>query len=166
MLTITTIIGNIFHDKELMNKFKQMESQKKCERMKILRHELERGRIRKTTDFGTDIGLILNSQLYHGDVIVADQEKFVIVEQLPEKVISIKIKNLKDNPVNLVTLGHIIGNRHKPIMINDDILSFPIHVDSEVEVFKKLFSGIIHDFEFMVEEQIFQPQHGMYMHEH
>lgn len=166
MLTITTIVGNIFHDKELMNKFKQMESQKKCERMKILRHELERGRIRKTTDLGTDIGLILNSQLYHGDVIMADQEKFVIVEQLPEKVISIKIKNLKDNPVNLVTLGHIIGNRHKPIMINDDTLSFPIHVDSEVEVFKKLFSGIMHDFEFMVEEQIFQPQRGMYMHEH
>ncbi|HKU32736.1 MAG TPA: Urease accessory protein [Candidatus Nitrosotalea sp.] len=166
MLTITTIVGNIFHDKELMNKFKQMESQKKCERMKILRHELERGRIRKTTDLGTDIGLILNSQLYHGDVIMADQEKFVIVEQLPEKVISIKIKNLKDNPVNLVTLGHIIGNRHKPIMINDDTLSFPIHVDSEVEVFKKLFSGIMHDFEFMVEEQIFQPQRGMYIHEH
>ena len=166
MLTITTVVGNIFRDRELMNKFKQMESQKKCERMKILRHELERGRIRKTTDLGTDIGLILNSQLYHGDVIMADQEKFVIVEQLPEKVISIKIKNLKDNPVNLVTLGHIIGNRHKPIMINDDALSFPIHADSEVEVFKKLFSGIMHDFEFVIEEQIFQPQHGMYVHEH
>ncbi|HJT09917.1 MAG TPA: Urease accessory protein [Candidatus Nitrosotalea sp.] len=166
MLTITTIVGNIFHDKELMNKFKQMESQKKCERMKIPRHELERGRIRKTTDFGTDIGLILNSHLYHGDVIVSDQERFVIVEQIPEKVLSIKIENLRDNPDNLITLGHIIGNRHKPIMINSNILSFPIHSDSEVEVFKKLFSGIINDSEFVVEEQIFQPQHGMYMHEH
>jgi len=166
MLTVTTIVGNIFHDKELMNKFKQMESQKKCERMKILRHELERGRIRKTTDFGTDIGLILNSQLYHGDVIVADQERIIIVEQIPEKVLSIKIENLRDNPDNLIALGHIIGNRHKPIMINNDILSFPIHSDSEVEVFKKLFSGIINDSEFVVEEQIFQPQHGMYMHEH
>ncbi|MDE1866534.1 MAG: Urease accessory protein, partial [Thaumarchaeota archaeon] len=66
MLTITSIIGNIFHDKELMDKFKQMESQKRCERIKISRLELERGRIRKTTDLGTDVGLVLDSRLYHG----------------------------------------------------------------------------------------------------
>ncbi|MDE1725977.1 MAG: Urease accessory protein [Thaumarchaeota archaeon] len=166
MLTITSIIGNIFHDKELMDKFKQMESQKRCERIKISRLELERGRIRKTTDLGTDVGLVLDSRLYHGDVILSDREKFILVEQLPEKVISIKIKSLNDNPVGLLTLGHIVGNRHKPIVINNDVLSFPIQADSEADVFKKLLSGIVANLEFDVEEQIFQPQHGMYMHEH
>src|SRR5579863_9476191 len=143
MLTITSIMGNIFHDKELMDKFKQMESQKRCERIMISRLELERGRIRKTTDLGTDVGLVLDSRLYHGDVILSDQEKFILVEQLPEKVICIKIKSLKDNPVGLLTLGHIVGNRHKPIVINNDVLSFPIQADSEVDVFKKLLSGIM-----------------------
>ncbi len=168
MLTITSIIGNISDDKKLMTKFKQMESRKSCERLKISRLELERSRIRKKTDFGTDIGLVLDSgtRLHHGDVIVSNLKKFIVIEQLPEKVISIKIKNLKDNPSRSVTLGHIIGNRHKPIVINDDVLSFPIQADSEVEVFKKLLSGVMNNLELKVEEQIFQPQHGMYMHEH
>ena len=168
MLTITSIIGNISDDKKLMTKFKQMESRKNCERLKFSRLELERGRIRKKTDLGTDIGLVLDSgtRLHHGDVIVSNLKKFIVIEQLPEKVISIKIKNLKDNPSRSVTLGHIIGNRHKPIVINDDVLSFPIQADSEVEVFKKLLSGIMNNLELKVEEQIFQPQQGMYMHEH
>ena len=168
MLTITSIIGNISDDKKLMTKFKQMESRKSCERLKISRLELERSRIRKKTDLGTDIGLVLDSgtRLHHGDVIVSNLKKFIVIEQLPEKVISIKIKNLKDNPARSVTLGHIIGNRHKPIVINDDVLSFPIQADSEVEVFKKLLSGVMNNLVLKVEEQIFQPQHGMYMHEH
>lgn len=168
MLTITSIIGNISDDKKLMTKFKQMESRKSCERLKISRLELERGRIRKKTNLGTDIGLVLDSgtRLHHGDVIVSNLKKFIVIEQFPEKVISIKIKKLKDNLAMSVTLGHIIGNRHKPIVINDDILSFPIQADSEVEVFKKLLSGVMNNLELKVEEQIFQPQHGMYMHEH
>ena len=168
MLTIISIIGNISDDKKLMTKFKQMESRKSCERLKISRLELERGRIRKKTDLGTDIGLVLDSgtRLHHGDVIVSNLKKFIVIEQLPEKVISIKIKNLKDNPSRTVTLGHIIGNRHKPIVVNDDVLSFPIQADSEVEVFKKLLSGVMNNLELEVEEQIFQPQQGMYMHEH
>lgn len=166
MLTITSVAGNIFHDKDLMNKFKQMESQKRCERVKISRLELERGRIRKKTDLGTDVGLVLDSRLYHGDVLLYDQEKFIMVEQLPEKVISIKITSLKDDPAGLLTFGHIIGNRHKPIAINNGTLLFPIQADSEVEVFKKLLGNIANNLEFVVEEQIFQPQRGMYMHEH
>ena len=168
MLTVTSVMGNIFDDKKLMTKFNQMESQKSCERLKISRLETERSRIRKKTDLGTDIGLILDSgtKLHHGDVIVSNLKKFIIIEQLPEKVISIKIRKLKENSVELVTLGHIIGNRHKPIVIKDDVLSFPIQADSEVDVFKKLLSYIINNLEIKVEEQIFQPQHGMYMHEH
>ena len=166
MLTITSIMGNIFDNKKLMAKFKQMESKKRCERLKIARLELERSRIRKKTDFGTDIGIILDSgtRLYHGDVIVSNTDKFIMIEQLPEKVISIGIRKLKKNPTGLIALGHIIGNRHKPIVINNDILYFPIQAYSEVEVFKKLLD--VDNLDIEVGEQIFQPQHGIYMHEH
>jgi urease accessory protein len=168
MLTITSVMGNIFDNKKLMAKFKQMESKKRCERLKITRLELERSRIRKKTDFGTDVGLILDSgtRLFHGDVILSNTDKFIMVEQLPEKVISIRIRKLKKNPTGLVILGHIIGNRHKPIVINDDILYFPVQAYSEVEIFKKLLVGVMNNLEIEVGEQIFQPQHGIYMHEH
>jgi len=168
MLTITSVIGNIFDEKKLLVKFNQMVSQKHCERLKISRLEMERSRIRKKTDLGTDIGLILDSgtQLRHGDVIVSNLNKFIIIEQLPEKVISIKIRKLRENPTDLVLLGHVIGNRHKPIVIKDDTIFFPIQADSEVDVFKKLISYSIKNLEIRMEEQIFQPQHGVYVHEH
>lgn len=168
MLTITSTIGNIFDNTKLMAKFKQMNSQKRCERLKISRLEMERNRIRKKTDLGTDVGLVLDSgtRLHHGDVIVSHLKKFIMIEQLPEKVVSIKIRKLEKDPVGLVILGHLIGNRHKPIVIKDGVLSFPIQADSEVDVFKKLLSHNINNLKIEVDEQIFQPQHGMYMHEH
>ncbi len=166
MLTITSTIGNIFQDRGLMEKFRLMESEKKCEKVRISRHELERGRIRKTTDLGTDIGLVLDSRLYHGDVILSDKERFIVIEQLPEKVLSIKIKNLREDASGLLTIGHMVGNRHKPIAINDNIFSFPINSDSEVDVFKKLLTSVVGDLEFDVREQIFQPQDGIHVHEH
>lgn len=168
MLTIVSVIGNIFADKKLMTRFKQMDAQGKCERLKISRPELERGRMRRKTDRGTDIGLVLDSgtKLCHGDVILLNSKKFVVIEQLPEKVLSIKIRKLNEDPSWLVTLGHIIGNRHKPIVINDNVLSFPVQADSEVDVFRKLLTGFMHNLEFEVKEQIFQPQHGTYMREH
>ena len=167
MFTITAITGNIFNNKKLMTRFKQMESLKKCERLKISRLEMERSRIRKKTDLGTDIGLSLDSgvRLHHGDVIMSNL-KFIIIEQLAEKVLSIKIKKLKKKPIKLVTLGHTIGNRHKPIRITGDAIVFPIQSDSEVEIFEKLLSDIIDQIDLKVEEQIFKPQHGMYIHEH
>src|SRR5438445_13280648 len=105
MLTIISIIGNISDDKKLMTKFKQMESRKSCERLKISRLELERGRIRKKTDLGTDIGLVLNygTRLHHGDVIVSNLKKLSVIKQLPEKLIDIKRKIQKYNPTTHLT---------------------------------------------------------------
>ena len=40
----------------------------------------------------------------------------IVVEQLPEKVITVKLKTKNMIDV-MVLLGHIIGNRHRPISI-------------------------------------------------
>ena len=166
MITVTSVVGNIFHDKDLMGKFREMDLQKKCERIKISRHEMERGRIRRTTTAGTDIGLVLDSGLFHGDIVLSEHDRIVMVEQLPEKVISINIKDMGGNPEGLLMLGHVIGNRHKPISIKDGKLTFPVQADSEVDIFRQLLSGVMGNLEVVLDEQIFQPQHGMNIHEH
>lgn len=163
MLTITSISGNIFHDRGY-------ESLKtgNFERLKISRSELEKSRIRRLTDKGTDVGLALSSGeiLHHGDVL-SNNEKTIVIEQLPEKVISIRLRNEKTSRVDLLVLiGHIIGNRHRPISIKNDIVSFPIQADSELEVFEKLFYDIINDVELSIEEMIFNPHTGARVHDH
>lgn len=161
MLTVTSIAGNIFHDKKFDSKQIQ-----EFERIQVSRFELEKSRIRKQTNRGTDVGLALNEgkALHHGDILT-NNEKFFVVEQLPEKVIAVRIKDA-NRPELLVLLGHIIGNRHRPISIKNETIYFPIQADSELEVFENLFSNVINSIELSIEEMIFHPEDGADVHDH
>ena len=161
MLEVNSTIGNIFLDEG----FDDLKS-KNFERLKISRIELEKRILRRKTDRGTDVGLNLDPgiKLRHGDVIKNGDTK-IVVEQLPEKIITVRLKNKKMTDV-IALLGHIIGNRHRPISIQGDEISFPIQADSEKEVFTKLFRSIINHIDMTVEERIFYPQSGADVHEH
>ena len=161
MLEVNSPIGNIFLDEE----FDELKSGN-SEKLKISRMELEKRILRRKTDRGTDVGLNLESgvKLRHGDVIKNGDMK-IVVEQLPEKIITVRLKNKEMTEV-MVLLGHIIGNRHRPISIKRDEISFPIQADSEKEVFTKLFQSIINHIEMTVEERIFSPHSGDDTHEH
>jgi len=165
VLKITKISGNILADSELKKRFEIFEKQRKCERLHLTRQELEKKRLRKNTDKGTDIGLSFNdTKLNHGDVLILE-EKFILVEQSPEKVIVIKIKQ-NSNQEALVLLGHIIGNRHRPIAIDNQTIMFPIQAESELVLFKSLLADFADNLEMKVEERVFVPQKRMDVHEH
>ena len=161
MLEVNSPVGNIFLDEG----FDDIKS-KNFERLKISRTELEKRILRRKTDCGTDVGLNLDPgvKLRHGDVI-KNGDTEIVIEQLPEKIITVRLKNKKMTDV-MVLLGHIIGNRHRPISIKDDEISFPIQADSEKDVFTKLFQSIINHIEITVEERIFSPHSGADVHEH
>ncbi len=161
MLEVNSPIGNIFLDEE----FDELKSGN-SEKLKISRMELEKRILRRNTDRGTDVGLNLEPgiKLRHGDVIKNGDMK-IVVEQLPEKIITVRLKNKEMTEV-MVLLGHIIGNRHRPVSIKRDEISFPIQADSEMEVFTKLFQSIINHIEMTVEERIFSPHSGADIHEH
>ena len=126
---------------------------------------LEKRILRKKTDLGTDIGINLDSgiKLQHGDIIGNNETK-IIVEQIPEKVISVKLKENNENIA--ILLGHIIGNRHRPIAMKDKVILFPIQDDSELEIFQRLFKEIIDHIELKIEEEIFLPHTSADVHEH
>jgi urease accessory protein len=169
VITISSVIGNVFYDTEFAEKFKKLRGTANCELIKVWRSELDKTRFRKNTDKGTDVGMVLNeiSKLHNGDVLLSETERLIVIEQIPEKVISINTKKTEKSEKILVTLGHIIGNRHRPIQIeNDGRIIFPILSDSEIDVFKKLFSSVIDQIDIKIEERIFEPRNGMDVHEH
>ena len=161
MLEISAPVGNIFLDEG----FDDLKDGN-FERLKVSRIELEKRVLRRETDRGTDIGLNLDPgiKLRHGDVL-QNGEKPIVIEQLPEKVISVRLKTKNAVDV-LVLLGHIIGNRHRPISIQREEIIFPIHADSEMEVFTKLFHSINNYIEITVEDRIFSPHSDADVHEH
>ncbi len=161
MLEVNSPVGNIFLDEGFDNL-----KDRNLERLKISRMEIEKRVLRRKTDRGTDVGLNLDPgiKLHNGDVLRNGQNP-IVVEQLPEKVITVRLKTSNNKEV-MVLLGHIIGNRHRPISIQREEVIFPIHADSEKEVFEKLFHNIINYIELTVEERIFSPRSGADVHEH
>ena len=165
VLKVTLVAGNIFDDPQLEKKFQSLSKEGACEMLKVTRSELEKNRLRKNTDKGSDVGILLDNgkKLRHGDVLVSD-DKFILVEQLPEKVIAVKLNSTK--PELQTLLGHIIGNRHRPISLDDGYVLFPIQADSELDAFKKIFVGIADNIELNIQERVFVPHKGMDVHEH
>ena len=157
MININSILGNIFKETRLEST--------NFEKLIISRIDLEKRILRKNTDLGTDIGINLDSgiKLQHGDIIGNNETK-IIVEQIPEKVISVKLKENNENIA--ILLGHIIGNRHRPIAMKDKVILFPIQDDSELEIFQRLFKEIIDHIELKIEEEIFLPHTSADVHEH
>lgn len=164
VLTVTSIAGNIFTNERYAEKYRRAKTAGECERLLISRMEMEKLRLRRSTDKGTDIGLVLDtgSRLHHGDVLAA--EKFIVLEQLPEKVVSISMS--KDSPDKMIGLaaliGHTIGNRHRPIAVDHGSISFPVQADSEVDTFRKLLPAGVR---VSLIDQVFLPAGEVHSHE-
>ena len=165
MLIVNTILGNIYKDGQLAKKIEDSKKQGKFRRLLLSRIEMEKSRLRKKTDDGFDIGFILEpgTKLQHGDVI-SESDESILIEQLPEKILTVKFKQNDKNLFLLV--GHIIGNRHRPISIRNETISFPIHDNSEMELFERLFHEVIHEIDLSIDEQRFIPHTSMDVHEH
>ena len=165
MLIVNTVLGNIYKDSKLAKKIEDAKQQGKLRHLLLSRTEMEKSRLRKKTDDGFDVGFILEpgTKLQHGDII-SESTETILIEQLPEKILTVKFR---DNDKDLFLLiGHIIGNRHRPISIKNESISFPIHDDSEMELFERLFHEVIDKIDLSIEEQRFIPHVSMDVHEH
>lgn len=160
MITITSVSGNIFGGAK-----RRIPESGDFERLRVSRQELEKTRMRRTTDRGTDVGLVLKRGefLRHGDVL-RDSGRTIVVEQAPERIIRVMVTD--GDAETMAVAGHIIGNRHRPVSVRGNTITFPIQTDSEAEVFRSLFSEITGHIEMSVEDGIFVPHRGADVHDH
>jgi len=168
MLLVNSVFGNVYKDFQLKEKIDHAEKQGELKQLFLSRTEMEKSHQRKNTEDGMEIGLSLKAgtTLHNGDVL-SNGTELILVKQLPEKVLHAKAKSDNESSSVYLQLGHIIGNRHRPISISDDgSVQFPIHDDSEIELFTKLFHEIIDHITLTIQEQIFVANQGMNVHEH
>jgi len=171
MITLDSVLGNIHKDASLKKKYNEMMSSSLCESIKISRMESQRVRMRKTSNKGNDIALIMppGSILRHGDVLLLTIEQMIVLELQPENVILLEIKeNLHEDDIVEIParIGHAIGNLHRPLKLEGRKIYFPIQAESEVEMFKKIFSPLDDHLEIKSTKMIFEPDEGMDIHEH
>ena len=171
MIQIHKIIGNINSDGNLKNQYEDMMKYGHVEIIKISRLESDRTRMRKTSDKGTDLALVLDngSHINHGDVVLLTEDKMVVAMRVSEKVATITLSD--DIPTDqifktAIKLGHTIRNLHRPIKITNDKISFPIQGESEIELFQRLLSNVKDNIVIKNENLIFVPEDGYDIHEH
>jgi urease accessory protein len=170
-LIVSQIIGNIHRNRKLKSRYLSMMSLGKSETLTITRFESDRSRIRRRTNKGSDLGIVLNSgtQMHHGDVIVSDPQRFVIIQQEPETVMTIRIKRTCPDSRLVLTaaaVGHIIGNMHRPIATRKGkVITFPLQSNAEFQVFEKLFSKFLEFVNVSVERIVFLPNQTASRHE-
>jgi urease accessory protein len=145
MITINSIIGNLYHDSNL--------------------------RMRKRSSKGTDIALTTTpgTRLRHGDVLMAGNDKMITIELEPENLAVVEVKdNIHEHDAVQVpvTIGHAIGNLHRPIKLEGRKIYFPIQTDSEIEMFKKIFGRLLDHLEITQAKMVFEPEEGTDIHEH
>jgi urease accessory protein len=171
MITINSIIGNLYHDSNLRKRYEEMSSQSLCESIRINRMEAQRVRMRKRSSKGTDIALTTTpgTRLRHGDVLIDGNDKMITIELEPENLAVVEVKDNIDehDAVQVpVTIGHAIGNLHRPIKLEGRKIYFPIQTDSEIEMFKKIFGRLLDHLEITQAKMVFEPEEGTDVHEH
>lgn len=171
MITITSVLGNIRSDKTLENTYKKLESEKKVERVILSRMEAQRSRMRRISDAGTDIAISIEqgSMLKHGDILLADENKLIVVEYEQEDVLGFKIKDELSSEQKIavaIKLGHIIGNLHRPICTKGNITYIPIQSESEVANIKNNLAPIIDYIDIHYTKIVFEPEEGIDVHTH
>ena len=171
MITFNSIIGNLYHDSNLRKRYEEMSSQSLCESIRINRMEAQRVRMRKRSSKGTDIALTTTpgTRLRHGDVLMAGNDKMITIELEPENLAVVEVKdNIHEHDAVQVpvTIGHAIGNLHRPIKLEGRKIYFPIQTDSEIEMFKKIFDRLLDHMEITQAKMVFEPEEGTDVHEH
>ena len=153
-----------------------------CDTAVMPRVDMAKGRQLVRTKSGAEVGINLGRgrALRHGDILQSKNPKRppLMIQQAPEKVIVARFldwdpEDNYDPPFNddfelCLIIGHIIGNMHRPISVNDKekTVSFPIQGDSELETFERLFSRVEGDVELRVAREIFVPHAGADVHGH
>jgi urease accessory protein len=170
MLNINSVVGNVHKDHELGQKYRQM-SEKQLETIRISRSEAQRVRMRKTSDKGTDVAIMLpqNTHIKHGDVLLLDNDKIIVVEIKPERVAVIAIENniASHHLLEIAAkVGHTIGNLHRPIKIENNNIILPIQAESELDLLKKIIGSITEHINITSTTMVFEAEVGAEVHEH
>ena len=172
MISVTTVLGNVRKDEKLREVHQALCQKGQCEKITVSRLESRRARIRKTTDKGTDVGITLEpgTVLRNGDVLYHSSDKMITVELEPENVavLTFKREDIIDDELFevAVKMGHAIGNLHRPIKVEGEKVFLPIQADSEIELLNKTFAHILDHITITKDKMVFEPDEGLYTHEH
>ncbi|HEY7044109.1 MAG TPA: urease accessory UreF family protein [Nocardioidaceae bacterium] len=135
-MVVTAVLGNV-KDRDWAGRLERGH----VDKLLLDQWEAQKGRLRKRTVAGVEVGLALRrgTRLSDGDILAWDEESATAIVahiQLGD-VMVIALSGLAAQPTSValrsaIELGHAIGNQHWPAVVKDDQLYIPLTVDRAV----------------------------------
>ncbi len=115
-------LGNINRNPELAEIVNHAKKANKCLEIELQKRDRAKGRILAKSLSGVSIGIIKNRELLleSGDILEAENGNLLLINLQQEKLMVLKFTNSNHNALKLVQLGHLLGNNHYPIKIEDN----------------------------------------------
>ena len=138
MYVVNTVLSNVHTDEAIALEIQRLDKENKVERVHIPFHDAGRRRLRLTTDQDTHVGVDLeNKALQDGDVLAGSEGdgRLILVEIAPSEAMALRMSE-EIPPDELfefaIKLGHMLGNQHWPITVENDVVLTPLSIDHKV----------------------------------
>ena len=155
MLVLNHVLGNTKTDERLGLEIQRKEKLHEVQHVGLAFHDASRRRLRVTTSAGQSVGIDLGNAdaLRDGDVLVGeDPTMMFVVDVAPTEAMALRMS--KELPPDQlfefgVRLGHMLGNQHWPVTVENDIVYTPLTIDKKVMetvVRTHGFDGVVWEF--------------------
>ncbi|MGH3981761.1 MAG: hypothetical protein ACRDST_03470 [Pseudonocardiaceae bacterium] len=139
MLIVDQIVGNRHENSMLDRDCERAAADGALEVVSLPFHDAQRGRMRLTTDAGTEVGVALDRGigLRDGDVLYCNPNgrQVITVAVAPSEALSIRLVSGIDSDKLFelgVRVGHVLGNQHWPIRLSEGRVLVPVSVNRTV----------------------------------
>lgn len=128
-------LGNSKENVSLSERIEKARFSALCLEVHISQTDSRKGRIHAHTTTGAAVGIVKSRDwaLREGDVLETEQGKLVLIHLQEQKVMVLSFtKPVTEHAIELIHLGHVLGNHHWPIIVQDGKLYVQLAADVEV----------------------------------
>ena len=130
-----TYIGNLTEDTSLAQRIKTARNHKQGLEVSLTQSDRGKGRIQAQSSSGVSVGIIKNRDwsLRQGDVFVTESGKLLLIHLQQQRLMVLSFTEpVTDRAIELVHLGHALGNQHCRITIRDCKIYLQPTVDTDI----------------------------------
>ncbi|KAB8333013.1 urease accessory protein UreE [Scytonema tolypothrichoides VB-61278] len=128
-------LGNSIENVSLSERIEKACSSALCLEVHISQTDSRKGRIHAHTTTGVAVGIVKSRDwaLREGDVLETEDGKLLLIHLQEQKVMVLSFTEpVTERPIELVHLGHVLGNHHWPIIVQDGKLYVQLAADVKV----------------------------------
>lgn len=138
MFVVDKVLGNTHRDEPLALDMQAKAKTGAAEHVEVSFHDAQRRRLRLTTPSGLEVGVDISHAhgLQDGDVLSGgDGTKFIVIDVAAAEAMALQMDG-SIPPEELfaygVRLGHMLGNQHWPVSVENDVVMTPVNIARKV----------------------------------